>query len=97
MDCRYHEKVHEVILSAPNLGFFYLSNIASECSLDVLMLSLISAISLAVMTTDEMRCHTTHKIKRSCRKLLITKVILGSIGTSLGFRNNNSIESYIIT
>ena len=37
------------ILSAPDLGLFYLCNIANKDFLEILMLGLISAISLAFM------------------------------------------------
>ena len=54
MDCMHHENVHEVILGSPDLGLFYLCNIACKGFLDTLMLVLISTISLTIMTTDEM-------------------------------------------
>ena len=65
-NCRHNKNIHEDILSAPDLGFFYLSNVGNKGFLDVLMFGLISMISLAIMTTEEVRCHIKLRVKRSC-------------------------------
>ena len=62
IDFRHHENVHEVILSASDLDIFCLNNIANKGFFDVLMLSSTSAISQAIMTTDEIKCD----IKAGC-------------------------------
>ena len=96
MDCRHHENLYEALLSTPDSDFFYLSNIANNDFLDILMLGLICAVSLAIVTTDKMRCHTKHVIKRSFRMLFNAKAIFELTKTSF-FRNSNIIESISIS